>query len=465
MKKFICAIISTSVILSSAITVNAVDKTPQFVEYAPQYRILEPFEDGISAVRSGAEYALINPNNKVVTKISGEILGYDNHVTRIFRDDNVIFRNDAGVEFLSIPGIYAKPIRNGMVAVQNDDFEYGLYNDKGEMLLSHQYTNIVYGTGNHIFLRTASGWMEYDIVQKKELANYEKVYSVSDEYIVCSVNDICGVIDFSGKVLVPFQYETIVVNDGTFIAYYRDTTSCYDIKGNALYLWDTGICGNYSEGLYYNNSNGIHTYKNASGTTAIDLSYIDEFQFGEPFYDGIAIIQCSNMKTYIDSSGKLLTEQMWDKAYRFANGYALVMNKVADSKASTFSEQWYIIDESFSIVKTLDYDVYIDSSYLASADFSDGYIRTIDRGTGLMGFIRLDEFNFVGNNDFIRGDYDCDGIVEVDDAIALQRAILGKTEYNEMAQYTCDINGDGRITAIDLALIAAAALGKYQISG
>ena len=39
----------------------------------------------------------------------------------------------------------------------------------------------------------------------------------------------------------------------------------------------------------------------------------------------------------------------------------------------------------------------------------------------------------------LKGDYDCNGIVEVDDALALQSAILGKTEYNEMAQYTCDI--------------------------
>lgn len=64
---------------------------------------------------------------------------------------------------------------------------------------------------------------------------------------------------------------------------------------------------------------------------------------------------------------------------------------------------------------------------------------------------------------YLLGDYDCNGIVEVTDAKSLQSAILGKSQYQEMAQYTCDINGDGRITAIDLALIAAAALGKYQM--
>lgn len=60
----------------------------------------------------------------------------------------------------------------------------------------------------------------------------------------------------------------------------------------------------------------------------------------------------------------------------------------------------------------------------------------------------------------VKGDYDCNGFVDTTDAISLQKAVLGKTEYDEKAQESCDLNNDGRITAIDLALIAATALGK-----
>ncbi len=378
--------------------IYAVDDTA-FIEYTPQYNILEIFDNGISAVRAETEYILINANNKVKNHINGEILGYSDHVTRIYRNNRVIFLNDAGIEFLTIDGIYAKQVIGGKVAVQDESFMYGMYNDKGEMLLSHDYINILYGTGSHVLLQSDTGWIEYDIIQNYVVEEYDEVYSSDDEYVICSVDEKIGVINFDGELLLPFQFDKIGVSSDTFIAYSSDTTSCYDMKGNVLYSNMNGICGTYSEGMFYNNEDDAHTYKSSSGRVMFNLSDITEMQFGHPFYDGYAVIQASGKKTYINTSGTQLTEQMWDDAYRFSNGYALVMNRLGDSDAGTYYNQWYIIDENFEIVKTLDYDVYVDASYPASTDFSDGYIRTIDRETGLMGFIRLDEFNFENTND------------------------------------------------------------------
>lgn len=66
----------------------------------------------------------------------------------------------------------------------------------------------------------------------------------------------------------------------------------------------------------------------------------------------------------------------------------------------------------------------------------------------------------------VKGDYDGDGNVEVEDARTLQKAILGKDIGLNIKtpDPVCDINNDGRITAIDLALIAAAALNKLEIA-
>jgi len=64
----------------------------------------------------------------------------------------------------------------------------------------------------------------------------------------------------------------------------------------------------------------------------------------------------------------------------------------------------------------------------------------------------------------VKGDYSGDGDVSVSDAKDLQKAILGKEDHRGTPDPVCDINGDGRITAIDLALIAAAALDKYQFA-
>ena len=193
----------------SVMTVGATEETTQFIEYAPQYKMMTRFDNAVSAVRLGADYVLISQNNKEIVRINGEILGYSDYVTRIYRDAKVIFRSDAGVEFLSVAGIYAKPIMGGKVAVQDDNFMYGLYNDKGEMLLAHDYTNIIYGIGDHILLQSETVWMEYDISQNSVVEEYDKIYSFANEYVICSVEGSYGVINYDGDILIPFQFYKI----------------------------------------------------------------------------------------------------------------------------------------------------------------------------------------------------------------------------------------------------------------
>jgi len=67
----------------------------------------------------------------------------------------------------------------------------------------------------------------------------------------------------------------------------------------------------------------------------------------------------------------------------------------------------------------------------------------------------------------ITGDADGDGEIEVQDALDLQKTILNKEiekPIDALGKFAGDINGDGKITAIDLALMAAAALDKYEIA-
>ena len=461
MKKWISLLFCVSIITSSVMTVRAAEDTTQFVEYAPQYTVMTRFDNAVSAVRSGSDYALISPNNKETAKINGEILGYSDHVTRIYRDGEIIFRSDAGVEFLSIAGIYAKPILNGIVAVQDDNFAYGLYNDKGELLLAHMYSNIIYGDGNCILLQSESGWTEYDISRNSTNGRYDTVFSSDEEYAICSVDGRYGVINYDGDVLIPFQFDKIGASGDTFIAYFGNTTSCYDMNGDVLYSNMNGICGAYSEEMFYNNEDDTHTYKSSSGRVMVNLFDIPEMQFGYPFYDGFAVIQASGKKTYINTSGTQLTEQMWDAAYRFSNGYALVMNRLADSNTGTYYNQWYIIDKNFEIVKILDNDVYIDVSYPASSDFSDGYIRTIDRDTGLMGFIRLDEFDFDDTTEFytVSGaitSSDGDTMTAADDTITI---ILSNTDHT----YTTTVESSGVNNTVNYRIEGIVA-GTYTLT-
>ena len=59
----------------------------------------------------------------------------------------------------------------------------------------------------------------------------------------------------------------------------------------------------------------------------------------------------------------------------------------------------------------------------------------------------------------INGDVNIDGEITNDDVTDLRDEVLGKTDGNvkEQGMLVGDVNGDGKITALDLALIAAAA--------
>lgn len=63
----------------------------------------------------------------------------------------------------------------------------------------------------------------------------------------------------------------------------------------------------------------------------------------------------------------------------------------------------------------------------------------------------------------IKGDYNANGELTMEDVVSLHKAILGKSMWNNTEMYVYDINGDGKITALDLALINATIENKISL--
>ena len=65
----------------------------------------------------------------------------------------------------------------------------------------------------------------------------------------------------------------------------------------------------------------------------------------------------------------------------------------------------------------------------------------------------------------VSGDVSCDGIVDSNDVSVLRDFVLEKAEatISEVGKITADVNGDGKLTALDLALINAVAKGKANL--
>jgi hypothetical protein len=64
---------------------------------------------------------------------------------------------------------------------------------------------------------------------------------------------------------------------------------------------------------------------------------------------------------------------------------------------------------------------------------------------------------------FVIGDYDGNGALTEEDATSLRNALLGKETLNNTPEFIYDVSGDGKVTALDLALISAAAQRSIKL--
>ena len=91
----------------------------------------------------------------------------------------------------------------------------------------------------------------------------------------------------------------------------------------------------------------------------IDMTDVAKFDFADNFYKGFARVKLNGKWNFINTEGKLLSEQWYDGACSFSGGFAAVkLNgkyNFIDTEGNLLSEQWYdsIFDfyEGFAAVK------------------------------------------------------------------------------------------------------------------
>ena len=367
------------------------------IEYSPQYQTLGAFNDqfAIAQLEDGTSVVIDTNNNQLVT-LDASSAFCSNGIICVIKDDSVILYDMAGQLINIYDGIGTKNIVNGRIAIKDENLMQDLYDVNGNRLTEEKYEDIVYGEGDCVFLNDGYGITLVNIVNNETvLANIKRCVAVTEKFVVCIKNDKYGVVDFNGNTVIPFDYDAIMVGTS---GYFR----CE--KNDALEIFDSEYqkVGSIAAGTFYSISDisdGVMSatnkekeicYINVKGEVVVsgldcEIDVVNNGNFSE----GYAVVRSNNEATYIDKSGKQATSKTWDYAYSFTYGYALVMNRRYDEIAQQYQNMWYIIDTEFEIVKALDYDVYVDPYYGTGSDFSNGYIRVIDKQTGLMGYIKL----------------------------------------------------------------------------
>jgi len=125
-----------------------------------------------------------------------------------------------------------------------------------------------------------------------------------------------------------------------------------------------------------------------------------------------------------------------------------IIGRVLSVKAAVTCKVAYLKDGKYHVIEAK-VNPYAVSTFATEAESE--YIFAIPKGATEVKII-------------MAGDLDGNGKIEADDVTKLQQFILGKSEaLTKEQEIACDVNGDGKFTAVDLALINAARLGKKKL--
>lgn len=380
------------------ISISANETEENFlIEYSPQYKALGSFNNQFALVQlEDGSIAVIDINNNTLASFDTTSAYCSNGVVSIIKDNSVMLYDMTGQLINVYDGVGAKSVVDGKIAIKDDNLMQDLYDVNGNKLTENKYEDIVYGNGDCVFLNDGNSIVLVNIVTNETVSTgLKRCVAVTENFVVCTKDNRYGVMDYNGNTLIPFDYDNIAVGSS---GYFRcETTAALDVFDSKYQKVGTIASGTFysigdiSDGVMSaTNKEKEICYINVKGEIIIseldcEINVVNNGNFSE----GYAVVRSDKEATYIDKSGKQATSKTWDYAYNFSYGYALVMNRRYDDNTQQYQNMWYIIDTDFEIVKALDYDVYVDPYYGTGSDFSDGYIRIADKGTGLMGFIKL----------------------------------------------------------------------------
>lgn len=440
----------------SEITEPGFDSNAKLRVYEPTYEYIRQFKDDYATAYNNGVYSLVDAQNNHHYSTNQDGFGdYSEEIVAIYDADKheITFTRLDGYSFAFIGYIWAGEFLGGKCVIVDEDGKYGLIDTSGNFIVDCAYDDIEYDMSDTVLLYSDSVWTPYTIGQNSTYSLnsrsavteiYNPVLSVTGEHIIASDGTAYGILTTDNVPLTAFEYDLIHdAEDGLFVGYSGDYVYLIETDGTVSATLTAYYVGGYSEGKLAVYDGTEFFYADKNGNRVVELS-VEDVVSAEEFHESLAVVCVDNKGyTYINTSGEIAVDSYWDYAAQFAEGYALVMNYITDGDGNML-RRWNVIDMDFNNVLTLEDDVYIDAADEHSADFSNGYIRTVDRNTGLMGFVQLES----AASENITGDLNEDGTVSVKDVQYFLAYLTSPEEYPLNAA-DVDYNGDGEVNRAD----------------
>ncbi|MDL2292574.1 WG repeat-containing protein [Acholeplasma sp. OttesenSCG-928-E16] len=257
------------------------------------------------------------------------------------------------LEYDQIEGFYS----NGMAIVKKNN-KYGLINKKNQVEINIEYEDYrsFYFSLDTICLKKDSKWGVLDISGKELIPfDYDDFkYDVYQNYLIAQKDGKWGVVNHANEVVIPFLFQDIL----------PQTERLFAVKFNDKY--------GFVE----------------SGLNSVDEFEIDyEYDNVKPFFGGLAPVKKESKWGFINKQNQIEIDFIYDDVNMFIDGYAIVLE----------NNKWGVIDTKGKIILDLIYDkieyrhkneviIYkADEAAYASSQFKIFFNETFDLGISEIG--------------------------------------------------------------------------------
>ncbi len=204
------------------------------------------------------------------------------------------------------------------------DGQWGLIDHSGKEVVRPQYNQIESTNYQNLFVVKIE--QKWGFLHGKELLlrryDYIGHLDIYDGYIDVSEDDKEGLVDSTGKEVVPLRYESIFRYSGGYM--------CIKLNGKYGFIDRTGrevipprydYAFIFSEGYASVQNNGKYGFVDTTGKEVVPLRY-DKVR---DFTSGYALVMLNSKCSFIDHSGREVIPPRYDDIEDFSEGFAAVM--------------------------------------------------------------------------------------------------------------------------------------------
>lgn len=258
---------------------------------SPTYDEVKPFKGDVAVVKIFRKYGLIDKTGKAITPFKYDEVENEGHSWIIVKQGRILnwqhgLINNKGQELMPLDFDYIIPVGNTVLIATKGDL-CGLYDTLGKIIIPVEYLKMDY----------------------------------QDGLLPCKKNKLFGVFHENGQLIVPFEFDTLVICPDHFIAVFKNNKGgWYNKYGKEICKTGYDFLGYFNDGVSVFKRNGKYGLMDINGKEVLP----PEFEGIWNFSNGCGLILKNNKYGFADQSGIIILPPEYDAAWPFVGGRARV---------------------------------------------------------------------------------------------------------------------------------------------